>query len=466
MSILLQLKSLAASISGSALRNMLISDATTIENEANRIAAKVDPALSVDGLSITLGGVTRTTWPSPGSASVSLYDVLQNGAVGNIPAGATDMIIKNSDGSVTLLTLNKATGNLTILGTITAGGTLSPALATAATHAPQAGQMIGKNLLINPSGEIYQRAIAATANDTYFADCWYALTQTGTVLPSQLAEPEDGFNAGVRLTQSQVTAQRFGYAQIIEGKKCKHLRGGSATFIPRIRVSTSQAIRYAILGWTGTEDTVTSNVVLNWASASYTAGGFFLAANVSVLAVGTQTPTANTWTSLAALTATMGSTFKNVIIMVWTDGTAAQNFTLDFDFHQLEKGVFATTFERKDIHQIDRECQRYYPKLMDYYDGTLVQFGSSTVAYAKFRMQVPPRVAPTGIALSATTDFQLYGVTATTSFASIVYQHAGLRDVGIVITANASVGTTANQAGTFLSNGGAGAKIYATGCEL
>jgi len=218
-----------------------------------------------------------------------------------------------------------------------------------------------RNRLINPAGNVYQRTIVATADDTYFADRWYVLTQTGTVLPSVLTDPEDGFPRGVRITQSQAAAQRFGFAQIIEGKNCKDLRGQSGTFVPRIRASTSQAIRYAILGWSGTEDAVTSDVVNDWTSVDYTDGAakFFVDANITPLAVGAITPAANVWTSLAALTVALGSTFNNLIVFVWTEGTAAQNFTLDFDFAQLERGTVATAFERRSYQDELAQCLRY-----------------------------------------------------------------------------------------------------------
>jgi hypothetical protein len=258
-----------------------------------------------------------------------------------------------------------------------------------------------KNRLINPRGEVYQIAVAATADDTYFADQWYALTQTGTVLPSVLSDVADGYPVGVRLTQSQAVAQRFGYAQIIEAKNCKDLRGQSGTLVPRIRISNSQPIRYAILGWTGTADVVTSDVVLDWTSASYTAGGFFLAANVSVLGVGSLTPAANTLTSLTALTASLGSTFNNIIVMVWTEGTAAQNFTLDFVYNQFEQGVSATAFVNRDIEFEIRKCQRYFFPTNSAIElqGNASAAGSNTFAEITFPTEM--RVTPTASATFA-----------------------------------------------------------------
>src|SRR5581483_8615309 len=48
-----------------------------------------------------------------------------------------------------------------------------------------------KNRLMNPDGRIAQRGFAATADDTYFVDRWYILSQTGTVTPSALSDPEN-----------------------------------------------------------------------------------------------------------------------------------------------------------------------------------------------------------------------------------------------------------------------------------
>ena len=215
-----------------------------------------------------------------------------------------------------------------------------------------------RNRIINPQGGIYQRAITATADDTYFADRFYALTESSTVTPSVLLDPEPGYPTGVRLTSN--TTQRFGFAQIIEGRNCKDLRGRTAICSPRIRISGTQMIRYAILGWTGTEDVVTSDVVLNWASTSFTPGGFFISANLQVLALGSQSVTANTWTDLPGIFGAMGSTFNNLIVFVWTESQQASGFTLDFDNVDLEPGAIVTPPEFRDVGDELRRCQRYY----------------------------------------------------------------------------------------------------------
>jgi hypothetical protein len=233
-----------------------------------------------------------------------------------------------------------------------------------------------RNLLINPHGFVNQRAAASNADDTYGHDRWVALAQTGAIAVSTLVNVEDGTPAMMRLTQSQATAQRMGYAQIIEGRSCRHLRGRSAVLSGRIRFSSNAAVRYAILEWTGTEDAVTSDVVNNWASGTYTAGNFFLASNLVVRAVGAITPAAATLADLTALSATLGSTFTNLIVMIWTEGTAAQTATLDLAL-QLERGTIATEREFRPIGVEEDLCKRTFQRVA-LVDGKYIGGGVTT----------------------------------------------------------------------------------------
>lgn len=218
---------------------------------------------------------------------------------------------------------------------------------------------MGKNLLVNPAFLVTQRVGGAANDDTYMQDSWYSLAQTASITWSQSADPENGFRYAMRLTQSQAVAQRMGFAQIIEGVNCKHLRGSSAVFVPRCRISTSTNLRYAILGWAGTEDVVTSDVVNNWTSTTYTPSNFFIS-TVTVIQSGVFAATANTFANLTAITGACGSAFNNLIVVVWTDTAQAQNVTLDVDYAQLEAGATATSFERRPYAIEFVNCQRYF----------------------------------------------------------------------------------------------------------
>lgn len=224
-----------------------------------------------------------------------------------------------------------------------------------------------RNLLINAAFEhdqVNEGASTATADDVYCFDGCYVLTQTASVNVSQLDTPETGFTNAIRLTQNQAAAQRMGLAQIVNFRDSRHLSAKNVAFTPRVRISNSQAIRYAILNWIGTPDAVTSDVVLDWTSGTYTAGNFFLAlaSGVDVVAVGAQTPSANTWTTLATISGANSSSVGNLIVLVWTEGTAAQNVTLDLDFWQLETGSVGTEFERRPWSQELQLCRQYVEK--------------------------------------------------------------------------------------------------------
>jgi len=227
------------------------------------------------------------------------------------------------------------------------------------------GGGIGRDILINPDGRIDQRnggAAATTADDAYGGpDRWYSLTQTASIQVQRQTNGEDGTPFFTRLTQTQASAQRMGRAQIVENRDCGHLRGQPVVLSGRIRCSASQAIRYAILEWTGTADTVTSDVVNDWTNGTFTAGQFFNSTTLNVLQVGSVTPSANTWTDLTEITASCGSSLTNLIVMIWTEGTIAQNETLDFRM-KLEAGSSATAFVPRAHGQELTLCERFYQK--------------------------------------------------------------------------------------------------------
>lgn len=226
----------------------------------------------------------------------------------------------------------------------------------------QTGQLQGfKNRIINGSFGVSQRTAASNADDTYTPlDRWYVLTQSNAIAVTQLTDPEDGAPNGIRLTQSNASAQRIGLAQIVESANCRDLRSVYAAFSGRVRRSDGGDVRCAILAWTGTADAVTSDVVADWTSASYTAGGFFNSTTLSVVAVGEKTTSAATWTRMDVLVGALPAGTNNLICIAWSEGTMAQNATIDFNRMQLEPGRKATIFELRPRSVELALCQRYY----------------------------------------------------------------------------------------------------------
>lgn len=254
--------------------------------------------------------------------------------------------------------------------------------------------------IINGNGRVNQRQASSCADDAYAWDRHYILTQTAAVAPSSLTDVADGLPAMMRLTQSQASAQRMGIAQIIEGRDCKDLRGVECTLGGWLRYSSAAALRFAILEWTGTEDSVTSDVVNDWTNGTYTAGNFFNSTTLTVRATGTITPSANTLTEWS-VKATLGSSFNNLVVLIWTSGTAAQNVTLDLCWgfargdHTADPSLL--TEIRSFAHELDR-CQRFYQKSYDlaYAPGAVNNSGSvgfrASYAYHVERVYLPTRM--------------------------------------------------------------------------
>ncbi|MBB5041920.1 hypothetical protein [Shinella fusca] len=252
-----------------------------------------------------------------------------------------------------------------------------------------AGSLSGdRDRLINGDGRISQATYTTVNDDTYWCDMHYVLTQAAAITPTILTDVANGLPFMMRLSQSQATAQRMGNAQIVEAQVSKRLRGEQVTLGGKLRCSSSQAIRYAVLEWTGTADVVTSDVVANWTSGSFTAGNFFLGSNLTVAAVGTITPAANTLTDWS-LTANISGSCNNLIVFLWTEGTAAQNVTLDMVWGLVQGDATAEKwpYGERDFSQELVCCQRFFEVLEIRVLGTVVAAADNSGATWLFKVR-------------------------------------------------------------------------------
>jgi hypothetical protein len=260
-------------------------------------------------------------------------------------------------------------------------------------------------LLTNPDGRVFNRATATNADDTFGFDRWNVLTQTAAIACSQALLVESGTPSMMRLTQSQASAQRFGQEQIYKASDCQYLRGRSVTLSGRVRCSASTTIKYAILEWTGTADSVTSDVVNDWTDAALTAGHFFLGSNLTVAATGSLALTANTLTDLTALTAALSASLNNLIVLLWTSSTQAQNVTLDMAL-ALHEGTRARARARRALNDELARCRLYYQTMGG--DGTTDVFAagacSSSTAGRVFGTIPEMQAIPT-LTISTAADF-------------------------------------------------------------
>jgi hypothetical protein len=299
------------------------------------------------------------------------------------------------------------------------------------------------NRLINPNGQVWQRAnsaAAAIADITYAFDRWYGMTQSAGVTASQLTNVENGTPYMMRLSQASASAQRFGIAQVVERSNSADLRGKAVVLSARVRMSASTTLRYAIIEWTGTADTVTKDFVLDWNSGTFTPGNFFTSTSTTITAIGSTSLSGNALATIS-LTGTIGGSANNVAVMFWTDSPQAQNATLDIGKVQLEIGTAPTSLAVRSATEEMLDCKRYYQQVKWYLEGNvsgpLTRY-STTVTFSEMRTVPSTSRITTGtssnIRSSDPANFVLFGaLMMTTNSAAISAESAA---AGTITAAN------------------------------
>jgi hypothetical protein len=327
-----------------------------------------------------------------------------------------------------------------------------------------------KNRLINGSFGIAQRGTSFTStsslnnDDTYNLDRWFVLSdgndivditqETSTVPTNELT--------AIALDVETIN-KKFGIAQIIEQVNCIGAIGNTVTLSFQAKVSATTKldnVKCAIVAWSGTADTVTSDIISAW-GAEGTNPTLIANATYENTPVNLNLTTSYATYSVSAAVDTAST--KNIIVFIWSDVT---DTTLgDFLYitnAQLEVGSTATPFERRLYDKELISCQRYLPVVTlpaskYQYSGHAM---STTLAYAYIPLLVTARVAPTGISASGTTVFT--NAIGNSAGGSAVFDSASTSLVTL-ITSGAS-GLVAGSATSLFST--AGSKIQFTGCEL
>ena len=250
----------------------------------------------------------------------------------------------------------------------------------------QALHQPGDNLLTNGGFRIWQRQLPDTLTSrtdaTYGPDRSYVLTQTAAIGVHRSIGPTTSQYCA-RLTQSQATAQRMGLAQVVPAADMWALRGKPSIFQGVCRPSAAQAIRSALVAWTGTADAPAKDLANNWGSGTFTPGNFFAASNLTVIGTTAVTPVADNYTDYE-VRGTVPSNATNLFVFSWTEGTAAQNFTLDF----AEWGLYPGTERRQWLPRPEQAeqalCERFFEKSyqLDTPPGAAATTAGSIVHYS------------------------------------------------------------------------------------
>lgn len=341
--------------------------------------------------SVAAGSGIAVDPSDPTAPSVSLANVPTATIKGRVTAGA---------GAPTDLTGTQVNTILPVFGT--AKGLVPAATAGDAERVlrgdgtwvtPSTGSPADR--VINGDGNINQASITSSTDGQYGVDRHYSLTQTGAVSWSTLSDVANGVPSMMRLTQPNATAQRMGIVTAIESKNCRDLRGKLTCLAGKIRASSAATVRYAVLEWTGAADSISSDIVADWTSTSFTAGGFFIGTSVIVRATGSLALAANTLTDFSLNSGPMGSSFNNLYLFVWTDAPAAQSFNLDLCWGYAQGSSLAYPIEFKSANQQQDDCERYLRQVTDVAVG--LTYNSTLTYVITFHFRVRMRTTPTAV---------------------------------------------------------------------
>ena len=273
-----------------------------------------------------------------------------------------------------------------------------------------------KNKLINGSFNVAQRGTSFTSgannDDTYNLDRWYVLSDGNDAVDiTQTTTVPTGAKYSIGLDVETVN-KKFGIAQIIENVNCYDAIGGNVTLSFQAKVSATTKldnVKCAIVAWSGTADTVTSDIISAWEAEGTNPT---LIANATYENTPANLNVTTSWATYSVTANVDTASTANIIVFIWSDvtDTTAGDF-LYITNAQLEIGTSATPFERRLFNQELANCQRYYwhtygigvtPGTSTINGARLINLSSTSSGSAAFTWTLPVamRTAPTITAYS------------------------------------------------------------------
>lgn len=198
-----------------------------------------------------------------------------------------------------------------------------------------------------------------------------------------------------------------------------------------------------VLEWTGTEDATTGDPVSSWGAEGVTPT---LAANWAFK----NSPVnlnVSTTSALYSVTATLGSTFNNLAVIIWNDDksySANDNFSITNV--QLEEGGVATPYDQRFPAQELYLSQRYFSLL----PGWVGKWINANVCQLSGSFWTKMRATPSVTVAFGTAALNDYGVA---NINLISFSAAAIGDSGGYLNLNTATGT-ANALCGYLDNVG------------
>ena len=316
--------------------------------------------------------------------------------------------------------------------------------ATAATGFGFKNRIINGNFAVAQRGTSFTSTSSANNDDTYNLDRWYVLSDGNDIvdITQNTAASDTGDKYNIALDVETVN-KKFGIAQIIENINCADLQGQSVTLSFKAKVSATTKldnVKCAIVAWSGTSDTVTSDIISAWNAEGTNPT---LIANATYENTPANLNVTTSWATYSVTATVDTSSTGNVIVFIWSDVT---DTTLgDFLYItnvQLEKGSTATSFDYRPYGTELALCQRYYRII-----------GQGAISVARALTQVvhgssyqDMRAAPTATLLTTSPVFYNFATAANTTGSGSTINDSSLGVAAAQVNLTGFSGLTAGQA--------------------
>jgi hypothetical protein len=273
------------------------------------------------------------------------------------------------------------------------------------------------NAVINPQFQVAQRGAGpftsastpANSDDTYLLDQWVLLSDGNDIVDvsQETTIVPPGAPTSLKL-EVETANKKFGKIFFLENKDALKFAGKTVSLQFKARTTTGKAIRNiraAVLSWSSTADTITSDVVNAWGAegTNPTLVANWTAENVAVNLV----LVADTWTThkmenIAIDTASMA----NLAVFIWVDDAdCAVDDLLYLGDVQLNEGPVCLPFTPVTFYMDLRSCKRFlqtgYPYGVVPENGALTPYELFAQAYSADSVQwfiplsIEMRIAPT-----------------------------------------------------------------------
>lgn len=244
------------------------------------------------------------------------------------------------------------------------------------------GISLSENWLINGGFDFWQRNTTFTPNDdTYIADRWNNLSEANaswTFARDTDVPSVGGSKYSLKATNVTLNNQ-CGIVQFLEGRDAKRLAGKtvSLSFYAKTNGTEIGNLRAALLAWTGTEDSLTSDVVSAWAQNGTNPTW---AANYTIENTPSNLALTSSWQRFTIENVLLDTSgLNNLAIVIWVDdGTIAAGDDFYIAQVQLNEGPEAQAYQVRPAAEEFQMCQRYYEKsyLPEVAPGTATSVGS------------------------------------------------------------------------------------------